>query len=79
MPKETAQALLERSVPDPRDGSSKRYAVHDGRGYCAVKTDDETYHGWPVGFLEVPPQIWQQWITEGQIYRSDVQRNWRLG
>ena len=80
---ETAEALLRESVPDPNPQSSKRYGTHNGQAFCAMRTGsdagNDVYHGYPVGFGEVPPTVWRAWISDGRLQRADVTRNWMIG
>lgn len=77
--KDLAQNLLNTSLPDPNPGSSKRYAVLEGRAFCGNRTVDDVYHGWPVGFQEVPPPVWRRWIAQGLVDRREVHKNWKIG
>jgi hypothetical protein len=71
---ETAQKLLEQSV----EAGNKRYAVHNGRAYCAHCNPDGKWHGHPVGWEEVVPEtIRIKWLKEGLITRSDIKRYWK--
>ena len=64
--------LLKDSVSVGR----KRYAHLDGRAYCARSHRDGVWHGYPVGWSEVPECLRNRWKKEGRIRRSDIQRNW---
>lgn len=75
---EQAQKLLEASDPDPRATSRKRYAIYQGRPFCAAVGEMDVYHGWPIGFSDVPAKLIQRWIDEGIITRSDVERHWMV-
>ena len=69
---ETARRLLSDSVPV--DG--KRYAVHEGRAYCAQKHGADTWHGYPVGWREVPESLRRTWLREERLRRRDVRKHW---
>ena len=55
---------------------SKRYAAREGQAFCAQEHRQGLWHGYPVGWREVPPAIRRQWISEGVIRRRDLGRNW---
>ena len=48
--REKAQALLSTGGP----GGGKRYAVHEGRACCAQRHGDDSWHGYPVGWVGYP-------------------------
>lgn len=70
--KPLAQWFLEESVLV----GDKRYAFHEGKAYCAQEHRPEHWHGYPVGWKEVPAPLVQQWIKAGRIKRRDRQRYW---
>lgn len=51
--RELADQLLLQSVLH----NEKRFAVHDGRAYCAQQHSPNHWHGYPVGWVEVPPKF----------------------
>ncbi len=65
-----AQDLLEQSELVGK----KQYAVHERKVYCAQNTRDDIWHGYPVGWQEVPYKLRKKWLTEGRIKRSDLKR-----
>lgn len=67
-----AQRLLDASVL----AGSKRYAIRDGRAYCAQQHGDDIWHGYPVGWKEVPPTVWLGWKAQGLLSNSDRSRYW---
>ncbi len=69
---ETALALLAGSVAMGK----KRYAVHDGRAYCAHEHGSDVWHGFPVGWEKVPKSLRIKWLREGRVRRRDIKRNW---
>jgi hypothetical protein len=66
-----APRLLEGSVLV----GDKRYAVHDGKAYCGQEAEN-VWHGYPVGWVEVPPKLILQWRKEGKLAKRDVKRYW---
>ena len=69
---ETAQRLLSESEPV----GNKRYAVHEGRAYCARKHGADTWHGHPVGWKEVPGSLRRKWQEARRLRRGDMRKHW---
>ena len=46
-----AQKLLDASIV----AGEKRFAAHEGKAYCAMEHGAGLWHGFPVGWGEVPP------------------------
>jgi hypothetical protein len=67
------QDLLDRSVLW-LDG--KRYSTCDGRCYCAQEHRPDHWHGYPIGWLEVPELLRRQWRDTGEISKQDISKNW---
>jgi len=66
-----AQQLLEESVPV----GSARYAIWQGQPFCAREHGPGLWHGYPVGWHEVPPAVRNDWIQSGLVTRSQIRRN----
>ncbi len=62
-----AEVLLLKSVI----WKEKRYAVHEGRAYCAQEHSPNRWHGYPVGWVEVPPKLVNQWMADGSLTKRD--------
>ena len=69
---ETARRLLSNSEAV----GAKRYAVHEGRAYCAREHGADAWHGYPVGWREVPENLRRAWRKEGRLRRRDVKKHW---
>ncbi len=55
----------------------KRYAVHDGRPYCAQDDGIGNWHGYPVGWKEVPSALRTKWVKkEKRVKKRDIDRYW---
>jgi hypothetical protein len=54
----------------------KRYAVHEGRAYCAQEHSPNRWHGYPVGWVEVPPKLARQWMRDGNLTNHDRKKYW---
>lgn len=70
--KEEVQDLLAGSVLV----EGKRWATREGRAYCAQPHADDVWHGYPVGWKEVPARLRREWQRRGIIKRRDVSRYW---
>lgn len=69
---ELAQKLLNCS----ESTGSKRFSVHEGHAYCAQCHGNDCWHGYPVGWVEVPPSIRNNWLKSKLITRHEVNNNW---
>jgi hypothetical protein len=58
----------------------KRYATDGENAYCAQRHDPgnypgrEAWHGYPIGWDEVPPSLVAQWIVEDKVNRRTINR-----
>lgn len=55
---------------------AKRYAAFSGKAYCAQEHSPGHWHGYPIGWVEVPPPLVLRWIQERRITRRDRKRHW---
>jgi hypothetical protein len=67
-----AQELLSQSVQD----GSARYATYGGVAYCAREHLPGKWHGHPIQWREVPPQIVNEWRRSDQITRREIKARW---
>ena len=58
-----AQKLLDESELM----NNKRYAVHEGKAYCAQEHAEDRWHGYPVLWREVPEVTKRKWLNEEKI------------
>src|SRR5262245_3249369 len=72
---DTRSALLADSEPDP-DGGSKRYATDGSRAFCAQPHRPDVFHGYPVGWKEVPEEIRNNWVRADRVKRRTIARYW---
>ena len=73
-PKEThshANALLEDSI----GVGDKRYAVLDGKPYCAQEHGNDAWHGYPVDWEDVPQAVKNAWIASGKIKKNQTKKS----
>src|SRR4030042_1578354 len=68
---EKAQELLDQSVEE----GGHRYATLEGRAYKAIG-DKGIFHGFPIGFREVPQKVLNAWKREGKITRKQIRDGW---
>jgi hypothetical protein len=71
---EAARRLLVSSVVEGK----RRYAVDKGRAFCAQQRDaaKNRWHGYPVGWREVPASVRQQCMQSGVAGTRDIKRHW---
>ncbi len=67
------QELLNRSVLGP-DG--KRYATCDGRCFCAQEGQSGHWHGYPIGWHELPEMVTRAWLADGTIRKKSIREHW---
>jgi hypothetical protein len=51
---------------------NKRYAVHEGKAFCAQQHAEARWHGYPILWREVPEPVRRKWLNEGKIVRRDL-------
>jgi hypothetical protein len=68
-----AQRLLRGSVPH----STKRYASDGARPFCAQEHQPGRWHGYPVGWEEVPPKVRAELISKHGVTRRSIKQYWR--
>ncbi|GGK17382.1 hypothetical protein [Salinarimonas ramus] len=71
----TAQTMLSASVVDKR---GRRYAASRGIAFSAQMSNDGTWHGYPVPWLDVPPVVRDALVDAGHVVRRDIRRQVRL-
>lgn len=59
----------------------KRYATDGESAFCAQRHDGERdlWHGYPIGWNEVPPPIVHAWVRDGVVSRRATKRSRRGG
>lgn len=75
-PKNIDQATARRLLSGSELVDGKRYAVDDGRAYCAQEHRTDVWHGYPVGWAEVPESLRREWRKVGRMKRKDVRDHW---
>ena len=54
---------------------ARRYAVFGGKAYCAQEHRLGVWHGYPVGWKEVPPELRGRWRRQGRVGNRDIKQN----
>jgi hypothetical protein len=74
MPSLDPQKLLESSEPY----GAKRYAVFEGVAFVAHSNggnpEEDLWHGFPIGWEEVPPVLCRKWITNDLSLLKQIKR-----
>ena len=68
-----ASELLKKSVLSGK----MRYAVHDGKAYCAKEHKPGRWHGHPVGWREVPTKVVANWVKEKRVTKREIDKFWK--
>ena len=74
-PKEVRNIAAEL-LADSERVEAKRYAVYNGKAYCAQEDRPGIWHGYPIGWKEVPPPLRDRWRRQKRIRNRDIKRNW---
>ncbi|MBF0143649.1 MAG: hypothetical protein HQL57_00075 [Magnetococcales bacterium] len=69
-----AQKLLTGSEAHPQSGKKVRFATHNGLAFAAYPDNQGGWHGYPIGWNEVPDKIRNNWLKEKLISRRDVRK-----
>ncbi len=67
-----AARLLKASHEDGRS----RWATANGRAFRAKEHAAGKWHGWPVGWVEVPAGLRNRWVRERAVSNRDLGRFW---
>ncbi len=67
-----AARLFSEAVVD--EVSGRRYATGRGIAFQAKETNDGTWHGYPVPWESVPPNIVERWRQAGLVNRQQIRR-----
>jgi hypothetical protein len=67
-----AQALLDASAIDGK----QRFATDGERAYKGAEHAPSLWHGWPVGWKEVPDALRHRWLREGRVKRGSLAHYW---
>ena len=67
-----AAELFDAATVDPHD--QRRYATRRGIAFEAKPTSDDTWHGFPLPWEDVPAAIKDAWLDGGFVERSALRR-----
>jgi hypothetical protein len=70
--KDALKLLREESILH----DESRYAVFNGRAFKAAVNHEGVWHGWPVGWMEVPASLRNQWRSEKKVSNRELNRFW---
>lgn len=62
--------MFSEAVVSP-DGR-RRFATARGIAFEAKQTADGTWHGYPVPWESIPPQIREEWLDAGKVLKRDL-------
>lgn len=54
--------------------SGRRYVTARGIAFEAKPTNDGTWHGHPIPWNQVPPDLKDRWLDEGKVRSADLRR-----
>ena len=54
---------------------ARRYAVFGGKTFCAQEHRQGVWHGYPVGWKEVSPELRGRWRRLGRVRNRDIKQN----
>ena len=63
-------------LADSELAGAKRFAIYDGKAYCAQEHRPSVWHGYPIGWKEVPPQLRVRWRRQRRVSNRDIRQNW---
>jgi hypothetical protein len=75
-PRDIDQAMAQQLLADSQSVGDKRYVVHGGRAYRAQQHGTDVWHGYPVGWVEVPEKLRTKWLAEGRVQRRNIREHW---
>ena len=76
-PRDVDLTVAERLLEESELSDNARYAVHEGRAYCARQHGNDVWHGYPIGWEEVPESLRRRWLKEKRVQRRDINRYWQ--
>jgi hypothetical protein len=67
-----ASRLFAAAVVDPASG--RRFATARGIAFEAKSTEDGTWHGYPIPWVDVPNELRRQWLKAGSVTGRQIKR-----
>ena len=74
-PKEV-RPIAEKLLEGSELVEEKRFAVHEGKAYCAQEHRPGVWHGYPIGWKEVPPALRVRWRRQQRVKNREIRQNW---
>lgn len=75
-PKELTLLAAAKLLVESVEHDGARWAVRDGRAFKAKPHAKDRWHGWPVGWVEVPATLRLKWLGENLVRKQDLKRYW---
>ena len=75
-PRHVDQATAQQLLDGSEAAENNRYAVYEGRAYRAQQHALDAWHGYPVGWVEVPAKLRLKWLAEGRVQKKNVREHW---
>jgi hypothetical protein len=60
-----------RLLAESRLCGEKRYAVFEGKAFCAQQHGPDVWHGYPIGWAEVPAKLALEFQKAGLVSKRD--------
>ncbi len=51
-----------------------RYAVHEGKAFAAKQHQPDCWHGYPIGWEEVPNELKYRWKKDGLVSKRQLKK-----
>jgi hypothetical protein len=71
-PREITLQEAQRLLDTSDEWGAQRFAVRDGRPYCANEHSPGRWHGHPILWEKVPRTLVLRWVREGRVRRSET-------
>ena len=75
-PKGIDAASAQQMLAGSELSDDTRYAVREGKAYCARQHAPDAWHGYPVGWIRVPERLRRRWLDEQRVRRRDIRAHW---
>jgi hypothetical protein len=75
-PPEIDAAGAQQMLTESELSDQTRYAVREGRAFCARQHAPDVWHGYPVGWVRVPERLRRKWLDEQRVRRRDIRTHW---
>ena len=59
-----------------RDGFKRWLDKRYVEAYRAQQHGTDVWHGYPVGWVEVPEKLRTKWLAEGRVQRRNIREHW---